>query len=369
MTDRIARAALEVDYDFYATEPDGSSVAQRSSPEVIQRMLRLADVGPGHRVLEIGTGSGYSSALIEDVVGAGGAVCSVDVDPYLTARARVKHQARGSLIRIHTGDGLDGYTPGAPYDRIIGWATPHLILSAWMTQAAPRAVIVTPVKVAAIAGANAIVKVDVMDGAPTRPSLHAGSFIEMHGKRIEQLNVPVRYVDARVGGGKDMMWLSSPSLRGAGIAQESFERLTQDEQRVTRGPFGVPPPEPFWLWLCAVQPDGLAAVGFGRDRGFGFASDQSAALLINDSLVTFGEPAAADVVHGWASKWAEAGKPTVEALEPRLEEVADGWRVSALSRQRAYGSGIREARKDDQSPAGALAPWLVHDSKRRVSRG
>lgn len=50
-------------------------------------MLRLLDVQPDHRVLEVGTGSGYSTALLAHLVGAGGQVISLDIDPEMVTRA------------------------------------------------------------------------------------------------------------------------------------------------------------------------------------------------------------------------------------------------------------------------------------------
>jgi SAM-dependent methyltransferase len=59
-----------------------------SKPELIATMLRLLDVQPDQRVLEIGTGSGYSTALLAVLVGAGGQVISLDIDPDMLTRTQ-----------------------------------------------------------------------------------------------------------------------------------------------------------------------------------------------------------------------------------------------------------------------------------------
>jgi hypothetical protein len=99
-------------------------------------MLRLLDVQPDHRVLEIGTGSGYSTALLAHLVGAGGQVISLDIDPEMVTRTSrlLALDHRGNVTVWHA-DGRLGHPPGAPYDRLVAWAqAPHAIPAAWTGQ-------------------------------------------------------------------------------------------------------------------------------------------------------------------------------------------------------------------------------------------
>jgi predicted methyltransferase len=77
--DRVTAAIDHVARDRYVRTPDGRQLPQTSKPELIARMLQLLDVQLGHRVLEIGTGSGYSTALLAYLVGPGGQVISLDI--------------------------------------------------------------------------------------------------------------------------------------------------------------------------------------------------------------------------------------------------------------------------------------------------
>jgi protein-L-isoaspartate(D-aspartate) O-methyltransferase len=79
--DQVSVAINHVVRDRYLRTADGRQLPQTSTPELIATMLRLLDVQPGQRVLEVGTGSGYSTALLAHLVGAGGQVISLDVDP------------------------------------------------------------------------------------------------------------------------------------------------------------------------------------------------------------------------------------------------------------------------------------------------
>lgn len=67
------------------TLPDGRSSS--SMPGLMTRMLERLDIGDGHRVLEIGTGTGYNAALVSQRLGDD-TVFSVDIEPNLVALAR-----------------------------------------------------------------------------------------------------------------------------------------------------------------------------------------------------------------------------------------------------------------------------------------
>lgn len=91
-------------------------------------MCRLLDVEPGMRVLEVGTGSGYSGALLGRLTGPTGRVTSLDVDASLIQRAGAKHAEHGiDNVTVHLADGFAGWAADTPYHRIIAWATPHLL--------------------------------------------------------------------------------------------------------------------------------------------------------------------------------------------------------------------------------------------------
>lgn len=179
--DLVTDVAAALDYESYVRQHDGSLLTQSTARDTILHMCQMMELEPGLRVLEVGTGSGYTSALLGGIVGEQGSVVSLNVDSSLIERARTKH-AQGGVgnVTVHATDGYAGWATGAPYDRIIGWAAPHLLPRAWVEQAANRAVIVTPVKVAPIAQAHLLLRVDLDYGQPIPRDVHAGGFIEMH---------------------------------------------------------------------------------------------------------------------------------------------------------------------------------------------
>jgi protein-L-isoaspartate(D-aspartate) O-methyltransferase len=87
-----------------------------SQPSLVLAMLALADVQPGHRVLEIGAASGWNAAMLGLLVGPHGRVTAVEILPELAAQA----QARvGPNVTVVAGDGGAGWPEHAPYDRVI----------------------------------------------------------------------------------------------------------------------------------------------------------------------------------------------------------------------------------------------------------
>jgi protein-L-isoaspartate O-methyltransferase len=67
--DRVGAAAEAVRRDRCMLHEDGTQVPQTSAPQVVLRMLRLLEVVAGDTVLEVGTGSGHSTALLVHLTG------------------------------------------------------------------------------------------------------------------------------------------------------------------------------------------------------------------------------------------------------------------------------------------------------------
>src|SRR4051794_30418862 len=107
--------------DAYADMPLPIGSAQTiSQPYIVAAMLEALQVRESDRVLEIGAGSGYMSALLSELAAE---VFGIERHEQLAARARAVLQMLGYRnVRIIVADGSMGYPPAAPYDRIIASA-------------------------------------------------------------------------------------------------------------------------------------------------------------------------------------------------------------------------------------------------------
>lgn len=103
-----------------------------SQPYIVAFMTQALDVAPGHRVLEIGTGSGYQAAILGVLAKD---VYTIEIVPPLAERARETLSALGYRnIQVRTGNGYLGWPEHAPYDRIMVTAAPDEVPPALLQQ-------------------------------------------------------------------------------------------------------------------------------------------------------------------------------------------------------------------------------------------
>ncbi len=132
-----------------------------SQPLVVAFMLELLIPQPGEKILDIGSGSGWTSALLAEIVGPKGKVIAVDIVPELVEFGKnnvskynflAPYRTEGSGAGIEKGtvelicaDGSKGYQKEAPYDKILVSASAEKLPSAWKEQLKIGGRIVTPI--------------------------------------------------------------------------------------------------------------------------------------------------------------------------------------------------------------------------------
>ncbi len=121
----------------------GAPTSSSTLPSLVVTMLERARIADGDRVLEIGTGTGYSTALLCERLGSG-QVTSVECDPAVAARARTALETAGHTPALTVGDGLTVHDRDAEYDRLIATCSVRYIPACWIWQVRGGGTITAP---------------------------------------------------------------------------------------------------------------------------------------------------------------------------------------------------------------------------------
>jgi protein-L-isoaspartate(D-aspartate) O-methyltransferase len=154
-----------------------------SQPYVVAYMSEQLEVRAHHRVLEVGTGSGYQAAVLSRLARD---VYSLERFRTLAESARVRLETLGfANVSVVLGDGLGGLPEHAPYDRIIVTAAAERIPDALVDQLAERGIMVLPL--GPHAGPQQIVKLVKTPQGLERRDLIAVRFVPLLPGRAREL--------------------------------------------------------------------------------------------------------------------------------------------------------------------------------------
>jgi protein-L-isoaspartate O-methyltransferase len=140
---------LHADHAGPDDEPAGNLTSSSTYPSLVMRMFRHLGVEDDSAVLDVGTGSGYSCALLTRRLGEG-QVTSIDVDPYLVKAAAGRLDAMGMHPEVINCDARDPL-PGS-YDRLVSMVSVRPFPASWLAALKPGGRLV-----AVIAGTSVIV--------------------------------------------------------------------------------------------------------------------------------------------------------------------------------------------------------------------
>ncbi|MEV4343854.1 methyltransferase domain-containing protein [Actinoplanes sp. NPDC049596] len=287
--------------DVLVTKVDGRRpVSSSSQPSLMAMMIEALDVRPGHRVLEIGAGTGYNAALLASL---GAEVVSIDVQPDVVARAR--EALKGfDAVRVEHGDGYAG-VPGERFDRVIvtvgvAGLSPH-----WRAD-----VVVAPVE---HAGTHPVLRVSDNIGTVVTPSgfmIAAGPLTAVHPwpalAAPGTLTAFTEHTAARFDPPLEPL-----SYRDLWYAAGVWDRRTSVAALPRREQSSLILLDPSRTGGAAVLPDGSVLAG---GAGAGAYAADAAALL--DRWLAAGRPP----MRAWRVGLAPAGDP--EILVPSTWELS-----------------------------------------------
>lgn len=330
---------------YYVHNENRGETLHRSAPEAIQRDVIALEVSEGDHVLEIGTGTGYSGALLAARAGTSGRVTSVDISDHLVTWANRLHHQRGvTTITCHVADGMIGYRPNAPYQRIAAWCTPPRLPRTWVDQLAPDGRIVACLPIAAQPSTTLVATITLTKGQPRVETVTFGGYAQSTATAVEDaLTIPARWVDYRVDH-PELAWMSigwrdddDPQHTGARTA---LNLLLDPDHTETyhRAPLD-------WLSWTAYSvivggpQRSLTALGDGR-RGIGHTTATSAAVILTDGtiLADSADSPSLAALRTWLQRWEQAGRPSATwfdaSLLPNDESDPPGWdlRITAPRR-------------------------------------
>lgn len=147
-----------------------------SQPYIVAWMTELLEPSKDHKVLEIGTGSGYQAAVLSPLVGR---VYTIEIVPQLVRSSAETLKSMGyANVMVREGDGYKGWPEEAPFDRIILTAAPPVIPQALIDQLARGGRLVAPV--GSTVFTQELVTLDKRpDGSIRRRSMGGVAFVPM----------------------------------------------------------------------------------------------------------------------------------------------------------------------------------------------
>ena len=290
---------------------DGMGVSSSSQPAIMAVMLEQLELEPGHRVLEIGAGTGYNAALLARLVGDAGRVTTVDIDPEIADAAQEHLRSAGcNDVRVVAADGGFGYPKDAPYDRIIATASCWQIPQTWVDQLVEGGVLVLPLR---------------LNGA------HVCLALRKEGQVLVSRRASMcGFMPLRGAFGPEHTQLTLPDMRIAGDVEigatlrRSLPRLLQDGGRVkvafprTRDTLNSP------LYYLMLQGKPVLLLlrhvdGWG-DEPFLLVTSRESAISLHwnrpkrGSLTLYGSDEALKFLQTSLASWRDEGRPDLRSL-------------------------------------------------------
>ncbi|MEU7020220.1 methyltransferase, FxLD system [Streptomyces sp. NPDC046203] len=238
----------------------GISISCASQPSIVGLMLEQLGVEPGHRVLEIGAGTGYNAGLLGHLVGETGHVTTIDVDDDIVQGARTGLAAAGiDNVEVVLGDGAVGHRVNAPYDRLVATVGAHGVPHAWLDQLAPGGRLLAPLRLRGSVSRSIAFERDV-DGVWRSVGSEMNTFMPLRRGIADDPRVLVRLT---ADGSVTLVTNSDQDVDIEALSTVLAQPRVEAWTGVTfRGPESA---EWLELWLTCTLPNGLSRMPTEND--------------------------------------------------------------------------------------------------------
>ena len=146
-SDRRQLSSIYEDRGIVVKVKDYRPHITQTSPSTLATMIEALKLSPGMKLLEIGTGTGYGTALLKHIIGESGSVRSLEIDSSAAYAARQALRLAGyNPEMVKQCDGLQGCDEDGPYDRILVNSSVQHIPGRWFNQLTDSGILVFPRK-------------------------------------------------------------------------------------------------------------------------------------------------------------------------------------------------------------------------------
>lgn len=308
-------------------------VATNSQPSLVLRLLNSLDLRPGHRVLEVGAGCGWLTAMIAHLVGPDGYVTGLEIISSLADDAQLALRRAGIRnARIVAADGSAGFPPNAPYDFVIFSAGTYDIPSFLADQIVPGGVVVIPVR--------------------AKGSVSSIFTLRRHEDHLVSMQGDGGWFVPLVGGDRNSSCapVSLSALAGLGAPLDQCTGVSAPWWRWQTASSFFEASFAFRSFLSVCEPGLFALDTAGRDAdggsfGFGVYLPGEASLVLAraEHVESYGNDAAARKLCHHYRKWRKIGGPAIwqfklsiffaaDTPAPNAQNVWDDWRGPTLLR-------------------------------------
>ncbi len=283
-----------------------------SQPGFVMKMLDLLQLFPGHKVLELGAGSGWNAALMGHIIGSEGHVYSIEIIPELAKTSSETIWTLGiNNVSIIEADGGEGYASSAPYDRVIFTAGAYDLPRQFYKQIKNDGLLLIVIKNSGGGDNLFLLKKtnSYFESVESRPC----GFVQMAGKaRIDSPNPICLEKSAEWPSLKDSEVTKTPFWWG-GKGKEGFEWRTMGISSF------LSITEPLFQSFKTERTDKQPR----EDKYFGLWDRQNQSLVIakDDYLISYGSSFAQERLMENLEKWVKLGMPSASSFKLKVYPI------------------------------------------------